>query len=118
MFVTASSIAVKGSTMSIWWFIAALAGALLVGYVLGAGAAYGGARGRGRSADGKPWWYDVAFPRPDEATLGALKVLADRYALGEIDADEYHQRVEALQAAVTAGADSEPPSKRQRQRQS
>ena len=88
--------------MSVWVFIAALAGALIVGYVFGAATVFGGTGRRGRGVDGKPWWYDVAFPAPDEATLGALKVLADRYALGEIDADEYHHRVEALQASAAS----------------
>jgi hypothetical protein len=97
--------------MSVWAFVAALAGALVVGYVLGAATV-----GRhGRRGDGKPWWYDVAFPKPDEATLGALKVLADRYALGEIDADEYHHRVEALQASAGARADARDGKKRQHQ---
>jgi hypothetical protein len=87
--------------MSIWVFIAALVGALILGYVLGVATLFGGRR---RGPDGKPWWYDVAFPQPDEATLGALKVLADRYALGEIDADEYHHRVEALRSTATVPA--------------
>ena len=81
--------------MSVWLFAGALAGALVIGLLLGATV------GRfGRGPDGKPWWYDVAFPRPDEATLGALKVLADRYALGEIDAEEYQQRVSALEGSA------------------
>jgi len=101
--------------MSIWVFVAALAGALIVGYLLGAATVFGGTSRRSRGADGKPWWYDVAFPAPDEATLGALKVLADRYALGEIDADEYHHRFEALQASAGSRRDPGHPTKRQHQ---
>ncbi|MFT3921820.1 MAG: hypothetical protein QM778_04735 [Myxococcales bacterium] len=87
-----STLVVEASSMSIWIFLAIVATALLLGYGLGvaSGAAFG------RSAGGKPWWYDVAFPSPDETTLGAMKVLADRYALGEIGADEFSERVAAL----------------------
>lgn len=95
--------------MSVWLFTAALVGALVVGFVLGAGSCGWGRRGR--RSDGKPWWYDVAFPQPDEATLGALKVLADRYALGEIDAEEYHQRAKALQESAAERATSASGSK-------
>jgi hypothetical protein len=87
-----STLVVEASSMSIWVFLAVIAAALLLGYALGVGT--GVAFGRG--AGGKPWWYDVAFPSPDETTLGAMKVLADRYALGEIGADEFSERVGAL----------------------
>jgi hypothetical protein len=87
-----STLIVEGSSMSIWVFLAVIVTALLLGYALGLGSA----AAFGRSADGKPWWYDVAFPAPDETTVGAMKVLADRYALGEIGADEFGERVAAL----------------------
>ena len=83
--------------MSVWALVAIIVGALFLGFCAGAGLSFSGGRRRG---DGKPWWYDVAFPAPDEATIGALKVLADRYALGEIDADEFHSRSAALRAAA------------------
>jgi len=78
--------------MSIWIFFAVVAITLLIGYGLGfaTGAAVG------RRAGSKPWWYDVAFPSPDETTLGAMKALGDRFALGEIDAAEFQERVSAL----------------------
>jgi hypothetical protein len=87
-----STLIIEGSSMSIWVFLAVIVAALLVGYALGVGsrAAFG------PGSDGKPWWYDVAFPSPDETTIGAMKVLADRYALGEIDAAEYSERAAAL----------------------
>lgn len=87
-----STLVVEGSAINIWVFVAVIVGTLLLGYALGVGtsAAFG------RGPKGKPWWYDVAFPSPDETTLGAMKVLADRYALGEIDADEFTERVTAL----------------------
>jgi len=87
-----STLVIEGSSMSIWVFVAVITGALLLGYVLGVATSAAFGRGSG----GKPWWYDVAFPSPDETTLGALKVLADRYALGEIDAEEFSSRVAAL----------------------
>jgi hypothetical protein len=86
-----STLVVEGNAMSIWVFLAVVTGALLLGYLLGVAT-----NAFGRSSGGKPWWYDVAFPSPDETTLGALKVLADRYALGEIDAEEFSNRVNAL----------------------
>lgn len=78
--------------MSIWVFLAVIVVALLVGFALGVGSR----AALGSRSDGKPWWYDVAFPAPDETTIGAMKVLADRYALGEIDAEEFSERVAAL----------------------
>lgn len=87
-----SNVLVEGGSMSLWVFVAVILVTLLVGVALGVFSQ----TAMGRSADGKPWWYDVAFPSPDEATLGAMKVLADRYALGEIDAEEYRQRAAAL----------------------
>jgi hypothetical protein len=87
-----STLVVEGTAMNIWIFVAALTAALLLGYVLGVATNAAFSRGSGS----KPWWYDVAFPSPDETTVGAMKVLADRYALGEIDADEFLERVTAL----------------------
>jgi hypothetical protein len=100
--MTPSSLVVEGSSMSLWAFLAVIVAALLIGFALGlgSGAAFG------RRSGGKPWWYDVAFPSPDESTLGAMKVLADRYALGEINADEFSERVVALRKA------SETPEQR------
>lgn len=88
--------------MSLWAFLAIILVAVLVGFALGVGRS---AASAGRP-DGKPWWYDVAFPAPDETTVGAMKVLADRYALGEIDAEEFGARVAALREA------SETPEQR------
>lgn len=88
--------------MSIWVFLGVIAVVLLVGYVLGLGSS----AAFGRSTDSKPWWYEVAFPAPDESTLGAMKVLADRYALGEIDVEEFSERAAALRKA------SETPEQR------
>lgn len=87
-----STVIVESSSVSIWGFLAVVAIALLVGYGLGfaTGAAVG------RRAGSKPWWYDVAFPSPDETTLGAMRALADRFALGEIDAAEFQERASAL----------------------
>lgn len=93
-----ASVAVHGTSMSTWAFVAIIVGALFLGFCAGAGISLSGSRAR--HGDGKPWWYDVAFPAPDEATIGALKVLADRYALGEIDADEFHSRSAALRSAA------------------
>lgn len=90
----ATDVTVKGTHMSTWGFIGSLAAAFVLGALFIGMMTTGGMRSKG--SDGKPWWYDVAFPKPDEATLGALKVLADRYALGEIDADEYQLRAKAL----------------------
>jgi hypothetical protein len=87
-----TTLAIEGTSMSIWIFLAVILAALVVGYALGIGSA----AAFGRRGDGKPWWYDVAFPSPDETTVGALKVLSDRYALGEIDAAEFSERVSAL----------------------
>lgn len=87
-----SSIIVESSSLNIWVALAVVACALFVGY--GLGFATGAATGR--SAGSKPWWYDVAFPSPDETTLGAMKALADRFALGEIDAAEFQERATAL----------------------
>ena len=87
-----SSINIESSSMSIWVFLAVVVVALLVGFALGLGSS----AAIGRRSDGKPWWYDVAFPAPDETTIGAMKVLADRYALGEIAAEEFSERVAAL----------------------
>src|SRR5688500_7316898 len=97
-----STLVVEGSSMSIWVFLVVVTAALLLGYVLGVvtGSAFG------RGPGGKPWWYDVACPSPDETTLGAMKVLADRYALGEIGADEFNERAAALRKA------SETPEQR------
>ena len=88
----ASSINIESSSMSIWVFLGVIVVALLLGFALGLASS----AAIGRRADGKPWWYDVAFPAPDETTIGAMKVLADRYALGEIDAEEFGARVAAL----------------------
>jgi hypothetical protein len=97
-----SNLIVEASSISIWVFLGIVVAALLVGYALGVGSA----AAAGRRGDGKPWWYDVAFPSPDETTVGAMKVLADRYALGEIDAAEFNERVAALRKA------SETPEQR------
>ncbi len=87
-----STVVVESSSLSLWVFLAVVAVALLIGYGLGfaTGAAVG------QRAGSKPWWYDVAFPSPDETTLGAMKALADRFALGEIDAAEFQERTSAL----------------------
>jgi hypothetical protein len=87
-----STVVVESSSLSLWVFLAVVAVALLIGYGLGfaTGAAVG------QRAGSKPWWYDVAFPSPDETTLGAMKALADRFALGEIDAAEFQERTNAL----------------------
>jgi hypothetical protein len=83
---------IESASMSVWVFVAVIVVALLIGFALGIGST----AAIGRRPDGKPWWYDVAFPAPDETTLGAMKVLADRYALGELDAEEFSERVAAL----------------------
>lgn len=101
-----STLVIESSSMSIWVFLAVITVALLIGYGLGVATA----AGFGHGAAGKPWWYDVAFPSPDETTGGAMKVLADRYALGEIGAEEFSERVAALRKA------SETPEQR-KQRQ-
>jgi uncharacterized membrane protein len=98
-----ASLFIESSSMSIWVFLAVVVVALLVGFALGIGS-----RSASRHSDGKPWWYDVAFPAPDETTVGAMKVLADRYALGEIDAEEFSERVAALRKV------SETPEQRKK----
>lgn len=89
------SLVVESSSMSLWLFLGVITLALLIGYGLGVGTG----AALGRSAGGKPWWYDVAFPSPDETTIGAMKALSDRFALGEIDAAEYQERIKALRSA-------------------
>src|SRR5688500_10986561 len=83
---------IESTSMSIWVFLAVVVVALLVGFALGVGSR----GGSGQRSDGKPWWYDVSCPAPDETTMGAMKVLSDRDALGEIDAEEFSERVAAL----------------------
>src|SRR3954468_24575591 len=87
-----SSVIVESSAVSIWVLLAVIAIVLLVGYGLG----FATGVVAGRRAGSKPWWYDVAFPSPDEATLGAMRALSDRFALGEIDAAEFQERATAL----------------------
>lgn len=94
---SSAAVAVHDTSMSVWVLVAIIVGSLLVGWALGIATRYAG---HGRGGNGKPWWYDVAFPAPDEATIGALKVLADRYALGEIDADDFHSRSKALRESA------------------
>lgn len=99
-----SAVSVKGTSMNIWLFLLLLAGIGFVCLMLGfmAGAAIGHGR---RGGDGKPWWYEQAFPKPDEATVGAMTVIADRYALGEIDEDEFNERITALRESSLSPAD-------------
>lgn len=87
-----SNIVIESSSWSLWAFLAVLAVVFFVAYGLGVGTGVA----LGRRAGSKPWWYEVAFPSPDETTLGAMKALADRFALGEIDAAEFQERSEAL----------------------
>ncbi len=101
----ATAVSVKGTSMNIWLFLLLLAGvgflAFCIGFMSGAAAGRFGRRASG--GDGKPWWYEQAFPKPDEATVGAMAVLSDRYALGEIDEDEFNVRISALrESSLTA----------------
>jgi hypothetical protein len=70
----------------------ALAGA----FVLGAG--FGAVVRRGGSH--RPWWLDFANP-PE--LVDARRVLAERYALGEITAEEYRTRVDDLRVTDDKG---------------
>lgn len=90
----------EGTTVSVWLALVVIGLALLVGWGLGfaTGAVFG------RREGVRPWW----FSSPDETTPGAMKALADRFALGEIDAAEFQERVDALRTV------SEPPELRKR----
>jgi hypothetical protein len=70
----------------------ALAGAFVLGAGFGAVVRGGGSR--------RPWWLDFANP-PE--LVDARRVLAERYALGEITAEEYRARVEDLRVTDDKG---------------
>jgi hypothetical protein len=70
----------------------ALAGAFVLGTGFGAVLRGGGSR--------RPWWLDFANP-PE--LVDARRVLAERYALGEITAEEYRTRVEDLRVTDDKG---------------
>lgn len=70
----------------------ALAGAFVLGTGFGAVVRGGGSR--------RPWWLDFANP-PE--LVDARRVLAERYALGEITAEEYRARVEDLRVTDDKG---------------
>jgi uncharacterized membrane protein len=72
-----------------WALVVSLLAAVLLGYVLGRA----GRRGHN-------WWQEMTIGN-NEARNEAIKVLADRYALGEIDADEFRDRVTELKAVKT-----------------
>jgi uncharacterized membrane protein len=72
-----------------WALAVSLLAAVLIGYVLGRA-----------SHRGHNWWQEMTIGN-NEARNEALKVLADRYALGEIDADEFRDRVTELQQVNT-----------------
>jgi uncharacterized membrane protein len=71
----------------------ALAGAFVLGAAFGALLRNGGSSRR-------PWWMDFANP-PE--LVDARRVLAERYALGEITAEEYRTRVEDLRVTDDKG---------------
>ena len=70
----------------------ALAGAFAVGAVFGALV-------RGGSSQ-RPWWMDFANP-PE--LVDARRVLAERYALGDISAEDFRSRIEDLQVTDAKG---------------
>ena len=70
----------------------ALAGAFVVGAGFGALVRGGGSH--------RPWWMDFANP-PE--LVDARRVLAERYALGDITAEEYRTRVQDLRVTDDKG---------------
>lgn len=70
----------------------ALAGAFALGALFGATLRGGSSR--------RPWWMDFANP-PE--LVDARRVLAERYALGEITAEEYRGRVDDLRVTDDRG---------------
>jgi uncharacterized membrane protein len=74
-----------------WALTVSLLAAVLIGFVLGRS-----------SKGGHNWWQEMTIGN-NAAQNEAVKVLADRYALGEIDADEFQHRVASLKAVSTGG---------------
>jgi uncharacterized membrane protein len=72
-----------------WALAVSLLAAVLIGYALGRA-----------SRGGHNWWQEMTIGN-NEARNEAIKVLADRYALGEIDDDEFRDRVTELKQVNT-----------------
>jgi hypothetical protein len=65
-----------------------LAGAFVAGVLFG----------RFFAPNRRPWWLEFALPEAN-ALADARRVLADRYALGDLTAEEYAERLQGLQRA-------------------
>jgi uncharacterized membrane protein len=74
-----------------WAVVVSLLAAVLIGFVLGRA-----------SRGGHNWWQEMTIGNNEVRNEG-LKVLADRYALGEIDDEEFRVRAAELKQA-NAGA--------------
>lgn len=65
-----------------------LAGAFVLGVLFG----------RFFAPNRRPWWMEFALPEAN-AIADARRVLADRYALGDLTAEEYAERLHGLTQA-------------------
>jgi uncharacterized membrane protein len=74
-----------------WALAVSLLAAVIIGFGLGRS-----------SRGGHNWWQEMSISNND-AQNEAVKVLADRYALGEIDATEFHDRVSNLKSHAKVG---------------
>jgi hypothetical protein len=54
--------------------------------------------GRFFAPNRRPWWMEFALPEA-QALADARRVLADRYALGDMTAEEYAERLDGLTQA-------------------
>jgi hypothetical protein len=66
----------------------ALAGSFVLGVLFG----------RFFAPNRRPWWLEFALPEAN-ALADARRVLADRYALGDLTPEEYAERLHGLAAA-------------------